>query len=124
MSGGLGADTVTRQSGHDEMNASSGLAKVGLALLPWLPGVAICRFWILYFKSWDLLEDQLGETAGAGSLHGEQQMPESSPAFHHPLFAILLTLAGLAFALGLVLIAIVFFRRRLGDADGRSQRGK
>jgi hypothetical protein len=89
---------------------SSGLAKIGIAFLPWLPGALICRFWIQYFGAQSELIDKLGNPDGNGAVSiPPVQVTHSSS--QHP-FEIVLTIAGLAFAVGVVLVAMAFLRRR------------
>ena len=87
----------------------SGLARVGASLLPWLPSVIICRFWAQYFAAQSELADRLDATHGSAPQIG---LGQSGSYLHNEAFTVLLLTAGFAFAIGLVLIAIVFVRRR------------
>ncbi len=88
----------------------SGLAKVGVALLPWLPGALICRFWIQYFAAQSELADKLDITNGGGTLYTDQN-PLADNAQQHA-FDLILLVAECAFVIGLVLMALSLFRRR------------
>ena len=88
----------------------SGLAKIGIALLPWLPGALICRFWVQYFTSQLELVDKLGDLNGSAAASTAQDQVDPS-SYHHP-FAVILIIAGLAFAVGVALLAMAFLRRR------------
>ena len=88
----------------------SGLAKIGIAFLPWLPGALICRFWVQYFNAQLELVDKLGNPEGNGAVSTAPD--QVAPSFYHNPFAVVLIIAGLAFAIGVVLLAMAFLRRR------------
>src|SRR3954468_20702224 len=89
-------------------NNRLGLARVGLALLPWLPASVVCLFWVRYFRTEGAIAEDVQVLNAADSVAAAA----GHSFWEDHLLTFVLIVTAFAFALGLTLIAFDFVRRQ------------